>query len=43
VHPVVCAYADRGSLLATVDSLGGGLEAAARRGQQIRVQTVLKD
>jgi hypothetical protein len=41
-HPDVCVFVDRGSLVATVDFLGGGLPAAARRGLQIREATVKK-
>lgn len=40
VHPGVCVFVDRGSLVATIDFLGGDLTAAARRGLQVREATV---
>lgn len=39
-RPTVCVFADRGSLLATVDFLGGGVDDAARRGLRVREATV---
>ncbi len=40
VHPGVCVFVDDGSLVATLDFLGGGLDAAAKRGLQVRATTV---
>ena len=42
VRPGVCVFVDRGSLVATIDFLGGGVDAAAKRGLQIREATVSK-
>ncbi|GAC1608179.1 MAG: hypothetical protein NVS3B26_04030 [Mycobacteriales bacterium] len=41
-HPGVCVFVDAGWLVATVDFLGGGLDAAAKRGRQVREATVTK-
>lgn len=38
--PGVCIFVDRGSLVATIDFLPGGIEEAAKRGLQIREATV---
>jgi hypothetical protein len=40
VRPDVCAFADAGSLVATIDFLGGGIDAAATRGLQVREASV---
>jgi hypothetical protein len=40
VNPGVCVFVDRGSLVATIDFLGGELTAAAQRGLQVREATV---
>jgi enoyl-[acyl-carrier-protein] reductase (NADH) len=40
--PGVCIFVDRGSLVATIDFLPGGVEEAAKRGLQIREATVHK-
>jgi hypothetical protein len=39
-EPGVCIFVDRGSLVATIDFLPGGVEEAAKRGLQIREATV---
>lgn len=39
---VVCVFAETRSVIATTDFLGGGIDAAAARGLQIRSQTVRK-
>lgn len=40
MHPNVCVFVDRRWLVATIDFLGGGLSAAAKRGLQVRLATV---
>ena len=40
VRPAVCVFVDGGSLVATIDFLGGGLDGAAKRGRQVREATV---
>lgn len=42
IRPGVCVFVDRGSLVATIDFLGGGVEEAAKRGRQVREATVTK-